>query len=82
MEMFFFGVFAGMILTLIMILVLSIFSKDDDEEIEKLPANEEEIENLLTEMESIKVITGLSRYEREKIEQSNKLIEKAYLKGN
>ena len=82
MEMFFFGVFAGMILTLIMILVLSIFSTDDDEEIEKLPANEEEIENLLTEMESIKVITGLSRHEREKIEQSNKLIEKAYLKGN
>ena len=82
MEMFFFGVFAGMILTLIMILALSIFSTDDDEEIEKLPANEEEIANLLTEMESIKVITGLSRYEREKIEQSNKLIEKAYLKGN
>lgn len=76
MELFAFGVFAGMIVTIIIMLGIVIvgdYKKDldcDDDEIE------ESLDTLIMELGSLRDIIGLSRYEKSLINKAIVIIRK------
>lgn len=70
MEMFCFGTLAGMILAAIIIGIYKINQLPDEPELEDNP------ENLVAELRAMRIVTGLSRREKEILTHSADYIEK------
>lgn len=76
MEMFCFGTLAGMILAAIIIGIYKINQLPDEPELEDNP------ENLVAELRAMRIVTGLSRREKEILTHSADYIEKGIDDGD